>query len=511
MDLSAELKNKIIEFLESVPDIHNKNKRYALIYRAFSDNKLVSQIDYDGTTDVFCTLLVSKLAGYGKTEDGQDALEAALETAKKYIGQDRQGYCDILIRELHTFQQKFSHKNMKPIEESDHLTSCPYSIEEMVRTDQNYSQAIKHNNLVNEIKEYLTQKSEPRPVVLSGEPMVGKTRILKYLSEVLNDRHVPMSVTGQSFKTLTDLNGFVFNLADHLTSEFNECARQNGALSNLDEPVLSDFREEPEGAFYRQWNNIRQNAGKKKPVVMFDEIEYLLDNPGKPNHQILRFLNNFIRSPANGYFILAGSERIRYSDNEEFSMLIGKGEPFRVRFYEKETVSSIFSAVCEYFSCQCNILQNCIYLCDGHPRFLGIVYEVMVSHLVDSQRKKSVKDDTESILIKAVERASDFLWALGHRLSSDELFVVWLISRKLSVPIDRTEYFLNELNELAEQYHFDNTAIDLDRGIARLEEREWIEWKDRKKKLFQINLCIFPLWLRHRHIKINFDEMKFEY
>lgn len=380
-------------------------------------------------------------------------------------------------------------------------------------SEQNYARFIKHDNLVNEIREYLTQTSETSPVVLSGEPMVGKTRILKYLSEALSDRHVPMSVTGQGFKTLSSLNHFVFDLADQLTNEFNEwaghnCSGHNGLLSNLGEPMLSDFREDPERAFYEQWNNIRQNTGNKKPVVMFDEIEYLLDNP---NHQILRFLNNFIRSPEHGYFILAGSERIRYSENEEFSMLIGKGEPFRVRFYKKGAVSSIFSVVRRYFSCEDDTLQNCIYLCDGHPRLLGIVYEAAVSHLADSQRKQTVKDDTESILIKTVERASDFLWALGHRLSSDELSVVWLISRKLSLPIDKTEYSLSELTDLADQYHFENTAADLNRGVAHLEEREWIEWKDKKKKLFQINLCIFPLWLRHRHIKINFDEMKFEY
>lgn len=132
MDLPAELKNKIIEFLESVPNIQNKNKRYALLYRACSDKELLSQINYDGTTDVFCTLLVSTLVRYGKTQDKQDALEAVLDAAKNCVGQDKQGYCDTLIRELHTSQQKIKHK---PIEKPDHLKTCPYSIEDLVRTE----------------------------------------------------------------------------------------------------------------------------------------------------------------------------------------------------------------------------------------------------------------------------------------------------------------------------------------------------------------------------------------
>ncbi len=107
MELPVELNKKIIEFLTSLPNVHDKKGRTALIMGVALDKKLETQIDYEGKPVDFFQLLIRTLTSYGELEkDGRDALEAVLETTKQYIGQDRREHCDTLIQEWRKCRQE---------------------------------------------------------------------------------------------------------------------------------------------------------------------------------------------------------------------------------------------------------------------------------------------------------------------------------------------------------------------------------------------------------------------
>lgn len=77
-----------------------------MVFSAGLDDKLQQQISFTASPFQFSQLLVATLARYGILADGRDALEAVLETAKMYVGRDRQEKCDTLIKELKAFRQK---------------------------------------------------------------------------------------------------------------------------------------------------------------------------------------------------------------------------------------------------------------------------------------------------------------------------------------------------------------------------------------------------------------------
>ena len=100
------LDQKIVEFLEKLPNINDSNNRRAFIYSASLDDKLQTQISFDGSTEQFFQLLVRLLIEYGILKNGRHPLIAVLEAAKKLIGQDRQTECKKLIQELQEILQK---------------------------------------------------------------------------------------------------------------------------------------------------------------------------------------------------------------------------------------------------------------------------------------------------------------------------------------------------------------------------------------------------------------------
>jgi hypothetical protein len=111
MDLPIELRNKIIDFLASLPNLHDSDTQQALLYQAGLDFQLSSQIPYGKPIAEFVPRLVGVLTKFGKLNDGRNALEAVLEAAKSQIGADRREHCDRLIGELQVFCKNSAGQN----------------------------------------------------------------------------------------------------------------------------------------------------------------------------------------------------------------------------------------------------------------------------------------------------------------------------------------------------------------------------------------------------------------
>lgn len=95
-----KLYNEIVEFLASLPNIHDKGERRALIYSAGLDKELEAQLEFDGPTAQFCQLLVNTLERYGTLKDRRSALIALLETVKDRVGLEGKAYCDELLQQV---------------------------------------------------------------------------------------------------------------------------------------------------------------------------------------------------------------------------------------------------------------------------------------------------------------------------------------------------------------------------------------------------------------------------
>lgn len=108
MRLPVILQNNIIDFLTSLPNIHDSKSQRALIERAVLDPQLQNQIVFSGSSGQFFQLLIPALFSYGTLQDGRNALEAILETAKDYVGQEKKIYCETFIREVRDFITKLN-------------------------------------------------------------------------------------------------------------------------------------------------------------------------------------------------------------------------------------------------------------------------------------------------------------------------------------------------------------------------------------------------------------------
>ncbi len=108
-----DLFNKIIVFLQSIPNIQSSSERKAFLYSASLDKGVLAQIEIDGPTAKFCQLLVHTLADYGTLNDGRGALESLLQAAKNNVGQEGKQSCNELIQQLKGRNQHDGYKQSK--------------------------------------------------------------------------------------------------------------------------------------------------------------------------------------------------------------------------------------------------------------------------------------------------------------------------------------------------------------------------------------------------------------
>jgi len=102
LELPFELRQKITKFLTSLPNINDSTSQRAFVYSAGLDTNVQNQLSFGAPVAQFVQVLVTTLSSYSKLKDGRNALEAVLEAAKQYVGQDRRAYSDRLIKELQT-------------------------------------------------------------------------------------------------------------------------------------------------------------------------------------------------------------------------------------------------------------------------------------------------------------------------------------------------------------------------------------------------------------------------
>ncbi|MBN1287283.1 MAG: pentapeptide repeat-containing protein [Anaerolineae bacterium] len=94
MALDQETLEKIRNLL--APLMRSEADRRAYLTCALIDAPILNIVDYTGATHIFIVNTVSRLAAYGKTASGENALWLLLETCKAYLGLDQQNQIDAL-------------------------------------------------------------------------------------------------------------------------------------------------------------------------------------------------------------------------------------------------------------------------------------------------------------------------------------------------------------------------------------------------------------------------------
>ncbi len=182
MDLPVALRHKIVDFLASLPNIHNNETQQAFVFQAGLDDQLQNHLPFGKTTAQFVPRLVALTIKYGRLQDGRNALEAILESAKDHVGLDKRKQCDCILKELHEFYQNYERirKNRvsKQVKQSVKIAPNPFGDRGCITDPKRF---FDREEILRQILEALRKGSS---IALIGEFRIGKSSILAMIRRV---------------------------------------------------------------------------------------------------------------------------------------------------------------------------------------------------------------------------------------------------------------------------------------------------------------------------------------
>lgn len=196
------LHQKIIGFLKSIPNIEEHSTQKALIADAALDANLHFQIDFRCPPLHFFPSLISTLNQYGELEDGRDALEAVLETAKGYVGKKQQNNCCLLLKELRAISvQKHSYISQKTVKteqiSKQHLQSNEEPSRELI--DSQIISEFDLEKLSKQLRKHLQEYKGAFAFTIGGK-RIGESNIREYIITRILQESSPKIKTYKRFE-----------------------------------------------------------------------------------------------------------------------------------------------------------------------------------------------------------------------------------------------------------------------------------------------------------------------
>ncbi len=206
MELPFELHKKIVNFLTSLPNIHDSNNQRALIYSA-GLGELQAQIPFGSSSAQFFQVMINILINYGNLSDGRNAFNALLEATKIYVGQDRQNYCDGLIQELRAVQEMSSRPGATSEKQKRPIS---YTLRPQVR------HFVNREHIREQLKVDLRDKQKVI-IAVDGLAGIGKTSLAAKIAEEVEDEFTGIYWTKCTPETDLDqlLSELAYFLGEH--------------------------------------------------------------------------------------------------------------------------------------------------------------------------------------------------------------------------------------------------------------------------------------------------------
>ncbi len=176
--IPLNLINRIVDFISNLPFLQTNVGRQSFVYSASIEQKLVSQILFDGTTIDFAQQLINKCISYDDSNENQNSLLSILEAIKPRVGKEGQDYTLTLINEIRSLN-KLSQEDKIAIRKElflqelgirkDTTNSIYHNISDLYVEPSDF-----HDKTLNLINNH-------NIVFILGDPHIGKTFTAVYL------------------------------------------------------------------------------------------------------------------------------------------------------------------------------------------------------------------------------------------------------------------------------------------------------------------------------------------
>lgn len=331
-------------------------------------------------------------------------------------------------------------------------------------------------------------------LVIHGQRRVGKTSVLKHLSNRLPERYIPVFLDLQG-RVNTTLDRFLWWLAREITR-----ALKQERNIEIERPAREAFQHDGEYFETHFLANIEKQLGDHRLLLTFDEFD-TLESPGVSQELALPFMEILKRlmehEKMNFIFSIGSSgrklENMRAAYTGFFKQALYKKVSFLSEADSHNLIVKPVEGVIKYSP---SAVQRIHAITSGHPYFVQLVCHELFSVCQKHDHWQVSLSDVDDVLKAVVERGTvnlKFVWDEAGEL--EKWVLVILAFHNEVARLDELEVYLR-----GEQVQF--AKLELESALLHLRQKDVLT----EKNGFVNELL--RLWLReNRPIEQVRDEM----
>lgn len=318
-------------------------------------------------------------------------------------------------------------------------------------------------------------------LVLHGQRRVGKTSVLKQLSNRLPHRYIPVFFDLQG-RTHTTLDHFLWWLA----REIVRVLKQERAIE-VPPPQKESFAADPEYFENQFLTSLQSHLGSATLLLTFDEFDNLEESEVREElaRPLIDHLRRLMGHPNLNFIFSIGSsgrklENMQAAYTDFFKTALYKKISFLSEEQTHHLVTRPVAGVIEY---ERPAVDRIYQIASGHPYFTQLTCHELFARCQRTEQRKIAVADVESVLDDVVERGTvnlKFVW--------DEASDIEKWSLAALVQLEKTDN--RTLAEFLRRNHVRFSETDLTSGLLRLREKDVLTPQNR----FVIHLL--HIWLQ---------------
>jgi hypothetical protein len=283
---------------------------------------------------------------------------------------------------------------------------------------------IGRSNVFRFIEEHFLKPDQNTPVVLHGQPRIGKSSILRHLSSRLQTNLIPVYIDMQRAAQVESTGGLLYNLADAVAIEIK---RRD---ANISAPSLGDYAAEPFIIFGKFLDSAEQviHAPENRLILALDEFEEIERKlaEGRISPDLLPFLRSMMQHREGISLIFAGTHRLDEMIQEQWMPYFRSTVSCKVSYLSEKDARQLITAPLKGFPLEYEpeALNRLLAMTHCHPCLIQLTCMILVDLKNEQRSRHASVEDVDIAMAKAMESGDYVFRGIWDWIPPDERTVL---------------------------------------------------------------------------------------
>jgi AAA domain len=335
------------------------------------------------------------------------------------------------------------------------------------------------------IEEHFLRADQNVPIVLHGQPRIGKSSLLRHLTSHLPTNLIPVYVDMQRTAQVESTGGLLYNLADAIGQELT----RRGARLPL--PVLGDYAAEPFIVFGKFLDAVETalRAPENRLILALDEFEEIEKKltEGRVSQDLLPFLRSMMQHRQGIALLFAGTHSLDEMIQELWIPYFRSAVPCLVSYLDEADARRLITNPIKEFPLdyEPEAVALLLDVTRCHPCLIQLTCMGLVDRKNEQRSRHATLEDVRTATAHVVSESGDYVFhGIWDWIPPRERDVLAALAKSTPVPVETLARTLQKpvdevrrvVERLSEAQVLEATAADGSRTYRFQVElfRQWV-------------------------------------